>query len=165
MNIREVPQQQARYGVDPYLDWLKGEAIPVVEDYGVYLFGVETAPWPRYGVKGAAVHLKGRGDFANMFLIDVPPGGATSPQRHLYEEVVYVLEGSGSTQLEFADGVKRSFEWGARSLFAIPLNARHRHFNASGRERALMVSTTNLPLVMNTFHSEAFVFASDFDFI
>ena len=29
MNIREVPQQQARYGVDPYLDWLKGEAIPL----------------------------------------------------------------------------------------------------------------------------------------
>ena len=94
MNIREVPQQQARYGIDPYLDWLKGEGIPVVEDYGVYLFGVETAPWPRYGVNGAAVHLKGRGDFANMFVLDIAPGHSTAPQRHLYEEVVYVLEGT-----------------------------------------------------------------------
>ena len=28
MNIREVPEQTARYGIDPYLDWLKGEGIP-----------------------------------------------------------------------------------------------------------------------------------------
>ncbi len=54
----------------------------------------------------------------------------------------------------------RSFEWGAKSLFAIPLNAKHRHFNASGTERALLVSTTNLPMVMNVFHNEAFVFGS-----
>ena len=62
MNVREVPQQQQqkpRYGIDPYLDWLKGEGIPVVEDYGIYLFDVKTAPWPRYGVNGAAVHLQG----------------------------------------------------------------------------------------------------------
>jgi quercetin dioxygenase-like cupin family protein len=109
--------------------------------------------------------MKGRGDFANMFVLEIAPGKSTAPQRHLYEEVVYVLEGSGSTQLEFSDGTKRSFEWGARSLFAIPLNARHRHFNASGRERALLVSTTNLPMVLNVFHSEAFVFGSEFDFV
>ena len=115
MNIRELPQQQARYGIDPYLDWLKEEGIPVVEDYGVYLFEVETAPWPRYGVNGAAVHLKGRGDFGNMFVLDIAPGRSTAPQRHLYEEVVYVLEGRGRTQIEFADGRKRSFEWGARA--------------------------------------------------
>jgi quercetin dioxygenase-like cupin family protein len=157
-------QQKSRYGIDPYLDWVDGEQIPVVEDYGIDLFAVETKPWPRYGVRGAAVHLKGRGDFANMFLLDIAPGGSTTPQRHLSEEVIYVLEGSGSTQLELGNGRKRSFEWGERSLFAIPLNARHRHFNASGRERALLVSTTDLPLVMNTFHNAAFVFETDFDF-
>jgi quercetin dioxygenase-like cupin family protein len=136
---------QPRYGVDAYLDWVGKEGLPVTEDYGIDLFQVPTGPWPRYGVAGAAVHLKGRGDFANMFLLDIPPGGATSPQRHLYEEVIYVLDGSGSTQLQFADGGRRSFEWGARSLFAIPLNAKHRHFNASGQKRALIVSTTDLP--------------------
>ena len=154
----------ALYGIDAYLDWVSNEGIPVIEDYGIDLFKVETALWPRYGVKGAAVHLKGRGDFANMFLFDIPPGAATTPQRHLYEEVVYVLEGSGSTQLEFGDGRKRSFEWGSKSLFAIPLNAKYRHFNGSGRDRALLVSTTDLPLVMNTFHNEQFIFTNEFDF-
>ena len=159
-----MSEQKPRYGVDAYLDWVETEGLRVFEDYAVDLFAVETAMWSRYGVKAAAVHLKGRGDFANMFVFDIPPGGATAPQRHLYEDVVYVLEGTGSTQIEFAGGVKKSFEWGPRSLFAIPLNARHRHFNGSGRERALIVSTTDLPLVMNTFHDARFVFETDYEF-
>jgi mannose-6-phosphate isomerase-like protein (cupin superfamily) len=156
---------QPRYGIDPYLDWVKKEGLPVTEDYGIDLFAVETADWPRYGAKGAAVHLKGRGDFSNMFLLELAPGKATAPQRHLYEDVYYVLEGSGSTQVEFSDGQKRSFEWGPKSLFAIPLNAKHRHFNGSGTERALLVTTTNMPMIMNVFHNERFVFDSDFEFI
>ncbi|HEY7383592.1 MAG TPA: hypothetical protein VH743_07970 [Beijerinckiaceae bacterium] len=158
-------QQAPRYGIDSYLDWIAKEGLKVTEDYGIDLFTVETGDWPRYGVKGAAVHLKGRGDFCNMFVLDIPPGKSTSQQRHLYEDVIYVLEGHGSTQLEFSDGTKRSFEWGPKSLFAIPLNARHRFFNASGSERALLVTTTNLPLIMNTFHNEDFVFGAEFDFI
>jgi quercetin dioxygenase-like cupin family protein len=155
---------QPRYGIDAYLEWVQKEGLPVTEEYGIDLFKVPTRPWSRSGVNGAAVHLKGRGDLANMFLLDIPPGRSTIPQRHLYEDVIYVLEGSGSTQLEFANGSKRSFEWGIRSLFAIPLNVKHRHFNASGRSRALLVSTTDLPLVLNTFHNERFVFENDFDF-
>ena len=156
---------QPRYGADPYLDWIKKEGLPVAEDYGIDLFKVATADWPRFGVKGAAVHLKGRGDFSNMFLFELPPGKSTIPQRHLYEDVYYVLEGSGSTQIEFDDGQKRSFEWGPKSLFSIPLNAKHRHFNGSGTERALLVATTNMPMIMNVFHNERFVFDMPFDFI
>jgi quercetin dioxygenase-like cupin family protein len=157
-------QSKPRYGIDPYLEWTEKEGLAVTEDYGIDLFKVETTTWPRYDVKAAAVHLKGRGDFANMFLFDIAPGRSTAPQRHLYEEVIYVLEGSGSSQLEFSDGRRKSFEWGPKSLFAIPLNAKHRHFNGSGRERTLIVSTTDLPLVMNTFHNEDFIFQTEFDF-
>ena len=147
------------------LDWVKQEGLPVAEDYGIDLFSVPTADWPRFGVKGAAVHLKGRGDFCNMFVFELPPGKSTIPQRHLYEEVYYVLEGSGSTQIEFDGGQKRSFEWGPKSLFSIPLNAKYRHFNGSGTGRALLASTTNLPMIMNVFHNERFVFDTSFDFI
>jgi quercetin dioxygenase-like cupin family protein len=154
-------EPRLRYRIDSYGNWIKGEGVPIVEDYGIDLFSVETKPWARFGVKGAACHLKGRGDFASMFLFEIPPGGSSIQQRHLYEEVTYVLEGTGSTQLEFPDGAKRSFEWGERSLFAIPLNARHRHFNGSGQKRALLVSTTNIPLIMNVFHNERFIFDTD----
>ena len=157
-------QAAPRYHIDPYLDWVKKEGLNSYEDYGLYLFDLETKMWPRIGVKAAAAHLKGRGDFANMFLFEIDPGGSTSPQRHMYEEVVYVLEGSGSTQLELQDGARRSFEWGPRAMFAIPLNAKYRHFNASGQKRALIVSTTNLPMIMNTFYNEQFVFDNNFEF-
>ncbi len=157
-------QAQPRYGVDPYLEWVAREGVPVTETFGIDLFAVPTAMWPRYGVKAAAVHLDGRGDFGNMFVYDIGPGQSTSPQRHLYEEVIYVLDGHGSTQVELSDGTKRAFEWGPKALFAIPLNAKHRHFNGSGTERALLASTTDLPLVMNTFHNEKFIFDTEFDF-
>jgi quercetin dioxygenase-like cupin family protein len=154
---------KARLGIDSYKDWLANEKIPVATGLAVDLFAFETGDWPRYGVKGGATHLDGRGDYCNMFVIDIPPAKSTTPQRHLYEEIVYVLQGRGSTQLEFTDGTKRSFEWGPLSMFAIPLNAKHRHFNASGNERALLASTTNFPIVMKMFRNEKFIFDTDFD--
>jgi quercetin dioxygenase-like cupin family protein len=148
---------------DPYLEWVREEGLPVYEDFGVDLFAVEPRPWARLGANGAAVHLKGRGDFVSMFVTELPPGTASAPQRHLYEEVVYVLAGRGSTTVEAA-GETHSFEWGRGSMFAIPLNAKYRHFNGSGVESARMVSTTNLPAVLNMFHNTGFVFDNPFDF-
>ncbi len=153
-----------KYLLDPYLDWVKGEGIPIVEDFGIDLFAVETRPWARMETKGAAVHLKGRGDFMALFLVDLAPGGKSAPQRHLYEEVVYVIDGHGSTTVESRDGSKHTFEWGPKSLFALPLNARYQHFNGSGAEAARLCSGTNLPMMMNIFHNEGFIFDNPYDF-
>lgn len=156
--MTEAPEP--RFQLNPYLDWAKAEGVPIVEDFGVNLHRIGTAPWPRLAAKGAIVHLKGCGDQVSIFLIDLPPGGKTSPQKHLYEEVVFVLEGHGSTEVEAADGRKHVFEWGPNSLFALPLNLRHTHFNGSGQERALFASTTNLRLLFNLFRNEEFIFAN-----
>lgn len=157
-------QAQPRYGVDSYLEWIEKQRIPVGTGLAIDLFALETSDWPRYGIRGAAAHCDGRGDYSSMFVYDIPAGRSSTPQRHLFEELIYVLEGRGSTQLELADGSRRSFEWGPRSFFAIPLNAKHRHFNASGTHRALLAATTNMPLVMNLFHNEDFIFSNDFEF-
>jgi gentisate 1,2-dioxygenase len=149
---------------DPYGSWIQAEGVPVVEDFGIDLLALPVKPWPRFGVDGGVAHLKGRGDFVAVFVLELAPGAKSEPQRHLYEEVVYVLSGHGSTTIETADGRRHSFEWGPKSLFALPLNARYRHFNASGRERARLASTNNLPIVMNLFHSEAFIFDNPFEF-
>jgi mannose-6-phosphate isomerase-like protein (cupin superfamily) len=149
---------------DPYLEWLSEQKIPVVEDFGVDLLAVETAPWDRLGVPAAFVNLKGQGDFISVTVAEIPPGRATEPQRHLYEEVVYVLAGHGSTTIEGPGGRQHSFEWGPKSLFALPLNARYRHFNTSGAEPARFASTTNLPMVLKLFHNRDFVFGNDWDF-
>ncbi|MFQ6016965.1 MAG: hypothetical protein ACE5KF_02110 [Kiloniellaceae bacterium] len=144
--------------LDPYRDWAEAEGVPVAEDFGVDLRKVETQPWPRFGCDGAIVHLKGRGDFVSILLFDLSPAAKGAPQRHLFEEVVYVISGHGSTTIETHDGRTHSFEWGPKSLFALPLNARYRHFNGSGREPARLAATTNLPLMVNLFRNEDFIF-------
>jgi mannose-6-phosphate isomerase-like protein (cupin superfamily) len=153
-----------RLAIDPYAEWVAREGLLVHEGVSCALLDVETKHWPRLGVNGAAIHLRGRGDFCNLFLIDLPPGTSTEPQRHLYEEVMYVVEGRGSCELEFADGRKHSFEWQPNSLFAIPLNATYRLHNGDGRNRAVIGSTTSLPLMMKIFHHEKFIFDNPYFF-
>lgn len=142
---------------DPYLEWTAREGIPIHEGFGVDLHAVETRPWPRLGVPGAFVHLKGRGDFMSLFVIDLPPGAKCAPQRHLFEEVVYVVSGHGSTSIEI-EGRKHAFEWGPNSLFALPLNMPYQHFNGSGSAPVRLVSANNLTLMMNLIHDEKFIF-------
>ena len=148
----------ARLNLDPYLDWCAAEGVPIAGGIALDLFSVDVGDWARIGAKGAIVNFNGRGDFTNMFLSELPAGGSTTQQQHLYEEVFFVLDGRGSTQVELGDGTRRSFEWGPRSFFAVPLNAKHRHFNGSGSQRARLVSTSNFPLMINTFHCEEFIF-------
>jgi hypothetical protein len=150
--------------LDPYATWAEKEGVPVTEDFGIDLLKVPTAPWPRFGVEGGIAHLKGRGDFVSIFVLDLAPGAQTLPQKHMFEEVVYVLSGYGSTTVDMSNGRKHSFEWGPKSLFALPLNTRYQHFNSSGRERARLASTNNLCLMLNLFHNEAFVFDNKYEF-
>jgi mannose-6-phosphate isomerase-like protein (cupin superfamily) len=149
---------EPRFLVDAYLDWIAKEKIPVVEDFCVDLMKVETGPWSRLGADAAYVHMKGRGDFISILLIDLPPAGKSARQQHLYEEVFYVLSGYGTVVVEDPQGREHSFEWGPRSLFSLPLNAPYRFFNGSGRDRVRIASTNNLPMIMNSFRNEGFIF-------
>jgi oxalate decarboxylase/phosphoglucose isomerase-like protein (cupin superfamily) len=93
-----------------------------------------------------------------VFLFDLPPGGKSAPQRHIYDEIFFVLAGHGSTLVTLADGTQHSFEWGPNSLFSPPLNTRYQMFNGSGQERARLVSINDLGFIMNFFRSEKFIF-------
>jgi uncharacterized RmlC-like cupin family protein len=165
MNKPVQTPNQPKLLLDPYQTWAENEGVPISEDFGIDLLKAPVAHWPRMGTDGGIVHLKGRGDFIAMFVLDLPPGGRSDAQKHVYEEVVYVLSGHGSTTIETGDGRKHSFEWGPKSLFALPLNCRYQHFNASGRERARLCSTHNLPTMLNLFHNEAFVFDNGYSFV
>ena len=149
-----------RYMVDSFLEWARTEGCPIHEGFGVDLATAETGLWPRLGdgCAGAIVNLKGRGEHMSVFLFDLPPGGKSSPQRHIYDEIFFVLSGNGSTLVTLADGTQHSFEWGPNSLFSPPLNTRYQMFNGSGRERARLVSVNDLVFIMNFFRSEQFIF-------
>jgi mannose-6-phosphate isomerase-like protein (cupin superfamily) len=125
-----------KFLVDPYLDWANGEGIPIHEDFGFDLLALETAPWDRYEARGCFAHAVGRGDFMSCYVLEIPAGGKTRPVKHLYEAFFFTLSGHGSTVVWTPDGQKRTFEWGPKAVFAIPLNCTYQIFNGSGREPA-----------------------------
>lgn len=150
--------------LNPYRDWAAAQHIPIYEGFGLDLLALETSRWDLTETNGALVHLKGRGDYAAIFLIDIAEGGRTGRMQHCFEEVFYVLEGHGSASVTLADGRSRSFEWGPKSLFSIPLNCPYQIFNGSGRERVKLASTNNLPITLKLYHNEDFVFRNPFRF-
>jgi uncharacterized RmlC-like cupin family protein len=162
--IATTAKPSAPYMVNSYLEWASGEGVPVVEDFAVDLHEAEVAPWARLDARGGIYNLKGRGDFSSIFLIELPAGGRTSPQKHLYEEIIYVISGHGSTTILGSNGERYSFEWGPNSLFAIPLNAAHQHFNGSGARPARFASTNTLCVTLNLYHEESFIFNNVHDF-
>lgn len=149
-----------------YEEWMQGEGIPIVEAWGVEdVKALERKPWARTGGKGAFIHLKGMkaSGVSGMYVMEIPPGKALNPEKHLYEEMIYVMKGQGATEIwQEAEG-KRSFEWGEGSFFAPPLNTWHRLYNV-GREPVIFLALTTAPVVMDLFHNTEFVFETPFIF-
>jgi mannose-6-phosphate isomerase-like protein (cupin superfamily) len=148
-----------------YKEWLKREGIPVIEDY--YIKDVKTQklePWKRKGGLGVYLNLIGTEDTNDSYICEIPPGKSLNVQRHLFEEMIYIVSGNGATSVWMEEGKKQTFEWQAGSLFAIPLNTWHQHFNGSGVRPARYLAVTDAPLVMNLFHNEDFIFNNNFDF-
>lgn len=160
----ELTSVNPHYLRDPYREFVSREGIPVVEGFAIDCLTMELAPWPRLGVRGAYVHLAGRSDLLSCYLAEIPPGSQTQPEKHLHDKLIYVLQGRGATTIEQPNGTRQTFEWGPSSLFAIPLNARHQHFNGSGTEPARFGAVTNLPIILNLFHNEAFIFDNPYGF-
>jgi quercetin dioxygenase-like cupin family protein len=149
-----------------YEDWMQGEGIPIIQAWGVEdVRAVERKAWARTGGSGAFIYLNGMKEagVSGMYVMEIPPGGALHPEKHLYEEIIYILQGQGATEIWQDGQPKRSFEWGEGSLFSPPLNSWHRLYNV-GREPALFLAVTTAPIVMDLFHSPEFVFGDGFVF-
>ena len=148
-----------------YREWQSAQGVPIIRGFFIEdLNTVELGPWPLKGGLGAFVELEGTGGTNDAYICEIPPGGHLAPQRHMYEEMIYITQGHGATSVWQAGGPKHTFEWGPGSLFAIPLNANYQHFNSSGREPARYYAVTNCCFVMNLFHSSDYIFNSDYCF-
>ena len=128
------------------------------------LHTVDLKPWARRGGRGVYLNHDASRTSNDCYVCEIPPGKQLAPQRQLYEEMIYVLDGRGSTSVWSDAGQKVSFEWKAGAIFAIPLNTSHQHFNGSGKEAARFVSVTNAPVIINSFGDTDFVFGTRYDF-
>ncbi len=141
-----------------YFKWMARQNIPVIDGYGVEdVRDLPMSPWARTGGNAAFINLYGMEGVTGMYIGEIPAGGALEAEKHFYEEVICILDGQGATEVWHEGGGKQMFEWGPWSLFAPPLNTWHRLVNGA-RQPVKFLAVTNAPLVMDTIHSEEFIF-------
>src|SRR5436853_2265709 len=149
----------------PYLRWVRSEGLDIIGAHYVRnLRTVELKPWARRGGFGVYVNHEASRTSNDCYVCEIPPGKELAPQRQLYEEMIYVLDGRGSTTVWNDAGKRIAFEWKAGAIFAIPLNTWHQHFNGSGQQPARYVAVTNAPVIINAFGDLHFVFNTQYDF-
>ncbi len=152
-------------GKTSYEKWVEGEGIPVIKTFFVAdIRTVKLEPWGRKGGTGAFLQMEGAGQVNNCYIAEIPPGKSLKPQRHLFEETIYVVSGQGATTVWHDENRKQTFEWQAGSLFSPPLNAWHQHFNGSGSQPARYLAVTTAPTMINLLHNLDFIFNNDFAF-
>lgn len=159
----EHHHQPDQTNVNPYTEWRKGEGVPVYTDYAISnLRAVELQPWKRMKAAGAYIDLKGGEGVNDGYLCEIPPGGKTSAQRYLFEEVLYILSGEGETIIR-SGGHEQKLRWKAGSVIGPPLNTWRQHVNL-GDQPARFLAITNAPVVIDLFHNTDFVFNNDYLF-
>jgi quercetin dioxygenase-like cupin family protein len=111
-----------------YREWIKTTKVPMAEGYSILdASKQEVRPWPEIGGRGLYLNFSGNVHM-DAVIHEIPPGKALEPTRHFYEQVTYVLSGRGHSI--FGSGGKgNKIEWAEGSLFAVPMNVLHRHYN------------------------------------
>ncbi len=147
-----------------YRGFVDNEGAPLYE--GSALEDLATLPladWERRGGKVAYTRL-GDQENINLQVVEIPPRSELKPEHHIYEAVMYVLQGRGATTIWQEGEAKQTVEWEANALLAIPLNAWHQEFNSSSDQPCRVVFGTNMAHVLNLYHNSEFVFNNSFAF-
>jgi quercetin dioxygenase-like cupin family protein len=166
-----APGKKAGFGKwknprSPYDLFIEGQGISIYRDIGVHkVQDLPLSAWKRLGGRGIAIQLLGTEGMYGLYVVEVPGAGALNAERHMYEEIYYVVEGRGTTEVWQPSRPKKlTFEWSRGSLFAIPLNAMHRIVNATSAP-ALLLAATTAPNIINLVRDEDFVLNSPYEFL
>lgn len=162
-----MSQTGRRMQESPYRQWLRSEGLDTVMAHHVPDLGaLPLRPWARTGGLTRFINHEDSDRSNDCRVCEIPAGGSLAPQRHLHEQMIYVMSGRGVASVwQETSGGRQSFEWEGGSLFAIPLNTRYQLFNSSSQTPARFVAVTNAPAVINLFGSADFVFGCGYEFL
>ena len=133
-----------------YLRFVRNDGLDIISAHYVpNLRTVDLKPWPRRDASGVYINHEASRFSNDCYVCEIAPGKKLDPAHHLYEDMLLILSGRGSTTVWNNFGARITFEWKAGSIFAIPLNCWYQHFNGSGREPVRFVAVTNAPSVIN----------------
>jgi len=155
------------WSLTPFERWVDEEGLPVITQQYIYdIREVELAPWKRTGCGGVILDIEADpipGAKVNRagtiaYLCDIAPKGTFKAEKHLYEELIYVVKGMGAASIWNEGGKKHTFEWQEGSLFSPPLNAWHELYNGQANETARLLLFTNAPAAINLYRSREFIY-------
>lgn len=147
-----------------YQRFMDAQNIPVHRGYGVYdARRVERKPWSLTETPAAFIDLTGMEGFSGMQVVEIPPGGSIAPQKHLFQQLICIMEGHGTCEVWLDEKRKSTFEWGPWSLFSPPINSHYRLYNV-GKTPVIYLAVNDLPMVLDLFHNEDFVFNNPYVF-
>lgn len=162
---RELAEKFKTEKDSPYLRFVRAEGLDIISaQYVPNLRTVDLEPWPRRNGKGVFINHEASRTSNDCYVCEIAPGKKLAPQHHLYEEMILILTGRGSTTVWNNAGARVAFEWKSGAIFAIPLNCWYQHFNGSGQEPVRFVAVTNAPSVINLYDDVDFVFGHLHDF-
>src|SRR6058998_1775523 len=148
---------------DFYRDWIKTSKVPMVEGYSIFDAKTqEVQPWPDIGGRGVYLNFSGNVHI-DAAIWEIPEGKALVQRHHFYEQIVTVLSGRGHTT--FTQGKKQNkFEWAEGSMFSIPMNLVHRHFNGDSAHPARLLVISTFPYALQSFGSVGLLTSMQYDF-
>ena len=148
---------------DFYRDWIKASKVPMVEGYSILDAKTqEVQPWPDIGGRGVYLNFSGNVHM-DTAIWEIPEGKALIQRHHFYEQIVYVLSGRGHTT--FTQGKRQNkFEWAEGSLFSVPMNLVHRHFNSDSAHPARLLVISTFPYALQSFGSVGLLNNMQYDF-
>ena len=98
----------------PYLRWVRGEGLDMLSSHYVRnLRTVELKPWARRGGQAVFLNHDASRTGNDCYVCEIPPAGKLNPHRQLFEEMIFILDGRGSTTVWNDAGARVTFEWKA----------------------------------------------------
>ena len=110
----------------PYTRWVKNEGLDIISAHYIRsLNTVDLKPWARRGGKGVYINHEASRTSNDCYVVEIAPGKQLEPQRQLFEEMIYVLTGRGSTTVWNDQGHRITFEWQGENAVKLDLENYH----------------------------------------
>src|SRR3954466_12087581 len=89
----ELAQKFATEKDTPYLRFVRGEGLDIISAHYVpSLRTVELKPWAGRGGNAVFINHEASRPSNDCYVLEIPPGKSLAPARHLFEEMIFILD-------------------------------------------------------------------------
>jgi len=146
-------------GISSYDRMIESTGLPIHTGYYMEdLRTLELGWWEARQCSAAFLQLTGQEGVTGACVTEIPPGKTLPPFKMAVDEVIYVVQGRGLTNVWADESPKKTFEWQKHSMFSIPANYSYQLCSVQGDQPARLLHCSYLPLAMSVIPNPDFFF-------